>query len=148
MDCWALVLVISYTLQLPPFELVKQALNTDWDSHSTLTPIIALGGPFPLKWVCMVDSLLTATKSASISVSYHSEVIQLALVDSGAASSRNSVADPTVVTPYSYYQGLPSKICNMSTGTLSHQMSCINFPCSSSNFPSSPFDYFRTWLIW
>jgi len=36
-----------YTLQLPPFELVKQALNTDWDSPapSTAIPALDVGSP-------------------------------------------------------------------------------------------------------
>jgi len=36
-----------YTLQLPPFELVKQALNTDWDSPapSAAIPALDVGSP-------------------------------------------------------------------------------------------------------
>lgn len=65
-----------YTLQLPPFELVKQALNTDWDSPapSTAIPALDVGSPHSQmgiseKPLCRVDSLLPATKSASISSS-------------------------------------------------------------------------------
>ncbi|GJV03643.1 hypothetical protein Tco_1527946 [Tanacetum coccineum] len=65
-----------YTLQLPPFELVKQALNTDGDSPapSTAIPALDVGSPHSQmgiseKPLCRVDSLLPATKSASISSS-------------------------------------------------------------------------------
>ncbi|GJZ56496.1 hypothetical protein Tco_0611689 [Tanacetum coccineum] len=64
-----------YTLQLPPFELVKQALNTDEDSPapSTAIPALDVGSPHSQmgiseKPLCRVDSLLPATKSASASM--------------------------------------------------------------------------------
>ncbi|GKE78121.1 hypothetical protein Tco_1544241, partial [Tanacetum coccineum] len=65
-----------YTLQLPLFELVKQALNTDGDSPapSTAIPALDVGSPHSQmgiseKQLCRVDSLIPATKSASISSS-------------------------------------------------------------------------------
>ncbi|GKF29475.1 hypothetical protein Tco_0095817 [Tanacetum coccineum] len=65
-----------YTLQLPPFELVKQALNTDGDSPapSIAIPALDVGSPHSQmgiseKPLSRVDSLLPATKSASISSS-------------------------------------------------------------------------------
>ncbi|GJR91579.1 hypothetical protein Tco_0215590 [Tanacetum coccineum] len=65
-----------YTLQLPPFELVKQALNTDGDSPAPSIAIPALDVRSPHsqmgiseKPLCRVDSLIPATKSASISSS-------------------------------------------------------------------------------
>ncbi|GJS38173.1 hypothetical protein Tco_0563216 [Tanacetum coccineum] len=58
-----------YTLQLPPFELVKQALNTDGDSSAPSTTIHALNVRSPHSQMrisenplCRVDSLLPATK--------------------------------------------------------------------------------------
>lgn len=57
------------------FELVKQALNTDWDSPapSTAIPALDVGSPHSQmgiseKPLCRVDSLLPATQSASISL--------------------------------------------------------------------------------
>ena len=107
-----------YTLQLPPFELVKQALNTDWDSPapSTAIPALDVGSPhFQMgisdKPLCGVDSLLPATKSASISSSYL-RGLPVLVESAGAASSRKSVAERSVLPFYNIeriLQYLPKK---------------------------------------